>query len=268
MPLKRDSGSLRCPDGHCFDISKYGYVNLLRSNQSSQKRHGDDRLMVRSRSDFLEKGYYMPLLDCLCEKVSAFVSDGDAVLDAGCGECWYTANIFRSLKQKGINADFAAADISKDALRIGARREKGIACAVAGVNCLPVADSYCAAVLNIFAPCAGEEFYRILREGGCLIRAVPLKRHLMGLKESVYEHAYENEPENPEISGFEISDITNVTYTLSLDNAQDIEALFKMTPYYYKTSREGQQRLAALSRLETEAEFGVITYRKCAKYVE
>ena len=42
----------------------------------------------------------------------------------------------------------------------------------------------------------------------------------------------------------------------------EIESLFKMTPYYYKTSAEGQARAAALSELETEVSFEVLCYRK------
>ena len=57
----------RCENGHCFDKSKFGYVNLLQSQKSSAKRHGDDRMMVRARRDFLDKGYFKALADKLCE---------------------------------------------------------------------------------------------------------------------------------------------------------------------------------------------------------
>ena len=48
----------KCENNHCFDKAKQGYVNLLMSQQSSNKRHGDDKLMVKSRRDFLGNGYY------------------------------------------------------------------------------------------------------------------------------------------------------------------------------------------------------------------
>jgi 23S rRNA (guanine745-N1)-methyltransferase len=260
--LIREGASLKCAGAHSFDISKYGYVNLLLSNKSSKKRHGDDKTMARSRSEFLERGWYKPLLDYLCEKLAGFSGDGDRILDAGCGECWYTANIYRFLKESSVNTCFGAVDISKDALSIGARREKDIFCAVAGVYSLPVADGCCRTVLNIFAPCAASEFKRVLCADGMLVRAVPLERHLMGLKEAVYENAYENEPEGLELEGFTISDVTRIEYALTLESANDIDALFKMTPYYYKTSRADQQRLSGLSRLETEIAFCVVSYIK------
>ena len=69
--------SYRCENGHSYDIAKKGYVNLLMSQQSSQKRHGDDKLMVRSRRDFLEKGYYSDLCDEICSVINKIKSDND-----------------------------------------------------------------------------------------------------------------------------------------------------------------------------------------------
>ena len=44
-----------CEKGHSYDVAKQNYVNLLMSNKSSSKRHGDDKLMVKARKDFLER---------------------------------------------------------------------------------------------------------------------------------------------------------------------------------------------------------------------
>ena len=53
MPL---GTSLRCPQGHSYDMAKEGYVNLL----AIQKRHaadpGDGKAMVRARRAFLQAG--------------------------------------------------------------------------------------------------------------------------------------------------------------------------------------------------------------------
>ena len=54
--LEKRAGAYRCQKNHSFDIAKSGYVNLLLN--SSQGHHGDDKLMVRARRDFLDKGYY------------------------------------------------------------------------------------------------------------------------------------------------------------------------------------------------------------------
>ena len=59
QPLHKTEKNYVCSGRHSFDIAKSGYVNLLLN--SSQGHHGDDKLMVRARRDFLDKGFYDPL---------------------------------------------------------------------------------------------------------------------------------------------------------------------------------------------------------------
>jgi 23S rRNA (guanine745-N1)-methyltransferase len=47
-----------------------------------------------------------------------------------------------------------------------------------------------------------------------------------------------------------------------LTEKEDIENLFKMTPYYYKTSREDAEKLLSLEKLETTVHFGIEIYEK------
>ena len=75
-----------CENNHCFDKAKQGYVNLLMSQQSSLKRHGDDKLMVKSRRDFLGKGYYSELCDKICLTVDRIKKKDSVLFDIGFGE--------------------------------------------------------------------------------------------------------------------------------------------------------------------------------------
>ena len=50
-------------------------------------------------------------------------------------------------------------------------------------------------------------------------------------------------------------------YEMELD-AQDAQNLFAMTPYFYRTSREGRERLLACTSLRCEADFEIALYRK------
>lgn len=59
--LKLDGRTYRCINNHCFDCAKQGYVNLLQSNKSKSKRHGDDKLMIEARTEFLNTDSYKPL---------------------------------------------------------------------------------------------------------------------------------------------------------------------------------------------------------------
>lgn len=263
--LQRAQNSLHCEKNHCFDLAKSGYVNLLLSQKSKDKRHGDDKLMVRARQDFLDKGYYYVLLQNVCERIESYARDGAHLLDCGCGECWYTAKVCEYLAAKGIAVRAAGVDISKDALAIGAKRNPDIELAVASAFHLPVRSHSCDLLLNFFAPCSAGEYARVLKAGGILIRAIPLERHLWELKEAVYEQPYVNEVEEPALEGFTLLDRGEIRERLHLDTREDIANLFAMTPYYYKTSAADQQKAAALQSLDTRIEFAVLVYRQTAK---
>lgn len=252
----------RCQNGHCFDKSKFGYVNLLQSQKSSSKRHGDDRLMVRARRDFLDAGYYSFLRESLCGICVDYLPNGGDMLDAGCGECYYSAEIKSRFEQNKINSEFFGVDISKDALEFASKRKSGIKTAVASLFDLPFANNSLDAVLNVFSPEAFDEFYRVLKIGGYLIRVIPLEKHLLGLKSAIYDEPYLNEIPDTAINGFELFDKKQIKSYLNLKSNEDIQNLFKMTPYYYKTGTSDQNKINSLDFLETQAEFEIRIYRK------
>ncbi len=255
--LNKSESQYVCTQGHSFDVSKDGYVNLLMSQQSSAKRHGDDKLMVRSRRDFLEKGFYKSLSNKLCETVKNYVNPHSVIVDVGCGEGYYSNAI-----SKVILTDFYGVDISKDALRYASRSMKEGQFAVASAFNLPFEDSAVDCVLNIFAPSAYNEFYRVLKENGLLIKSVPLEEHLWGLKSVLYDKPYKNKPEIRNEELFELVSETEIKYEINLTDSEDILNLFRMTPYYYKTSREDAEKLINQKELTTIVHFCVEVYRK------
>ncbi len=261
-PLCEAEKLYRCENGHSFDKSKFGYVNLLMKQTSSAKRHGDDRIMVRARRDFLSNGYYGFLRDELCKISKEYFENGSFILDAGCGECWYSEGILVYLGEQGISAEFAGIDISKDALEFASKRKSGIKTAVASLFSIPLADGSCDGVLNIFSPEAFSEFRRVLKKGGILIRVIPLEKHLLNLKAAIYEKPYLNTVPDEKSDGFEQIDYKELKRVITLKSHDDIMNLFRMTPYYYKTGKEDQQKLENIESFETQAEFGIRIYRR------
>lgn len=258
--LLLDGRTYKCKNNHCFDCAKQGYVNLLQSNKSKNKRHGDDKLMIEARTRFLDTDSYKPLCELICELLQKYTPQNPSVLDAGCGDCYYTEKIEKALACK--NADIMGIDISKFALIAAAKRSKNIRLAVASVFSIPVADLSCDAVLNVFSPFAPEEYKRILKKGGVLLRVVPLENHLFSLKKAIYDKPLKNPEESTEIDGFTLCESRELKYSLTLNSKAEIDSLFKMTPYYYKTSRTDQQKAEKLDSLTTEIEFTVLVYRK------
>ena len=247
-----------CENNHCFDKSKQGYVNLLMSQQSSLKRHGDDKLMVKSRRDFLDKGYYSRLCDEICSVINMFKTKDSVLFDIGCGEGYYTTKVKSNCD---LNTVFGI-DISKNALQYAAKLDKSIKYAVASAFLLPFASKSADIILNIFAPCAYEEFDRVLKDDGFLIKAVPLSEHLWELKKSIYNEPYKNKPEIKNDELFVLTDSKELKYNITLKSSEDIYNLFTMTPYYYKTSKESIDKLLSLNSLKTPISFVLLVYKK------
>ncbi len=263
-PLEREARAYRCEKGHSYDISREGYTYLLPPNQKHSAAPGDDKGMAAARREFLSKGYYQPLLDTLCREILARAGAAPAILDTGCGEGYYTAGVYRALLEAGKAPRMAGIDISKFILRYAARREKAVEFAVASSYRLPVADGSVDILLNCFSPLALEEFRRVLRPGGTFLYVVPAADHLWELKEILYERPYPNEEKETPYEGFDYEAIVPVDARISLESQADIHALFQMTPYYWKTPKDGSERLAVLDTLDCRIAFRVHIFRKKA----
>lgn len=250
-----------CQNNHSFDRAKSGYVNLLRSQVSNKKRHGDDKLMIRARTAFLEKGYYQPLLEAILAECEKLESKMVHLCDIGCGEGWYTHHIFNHLRERGQIVQMEGIDISKDALSVCAKRNPYISAAVASISALPIRTGSVDMLLNLFAPFDLTEFARVLKKGGIWLKAIPLEKHLLGLKSAIYERPYKNQVVIEQYEGFTLLSRRDIRATLHLEG-EDIRNLFCMTPYYYKTGKEDQEKLHSLTALDTEIEFAVLCYQK------
>ena len=255
-----DGGAAKCSLGHSYDRAKEGYYNLLLTNKGGD--HGDNAEMVEARRTFLDTGAYLPLARRVAELVFEHTRDGGVLLDVGCGEGYYTHIIADRARELGAAVDILGFDISRDAVRRAAKRDRTLSLAVASSYDAPLADGAVDTSVNIFSPLALTETARVLREGGVFIMVIPAERHLFGLKSVLYDTPYLNTVDSDELAGFELISRERISYSLTLDTEAKIRALFMMTPYAYRTSREGRERLLSQSRLETEIEFYLFTYRR------
>lgn len=257
--LTESENLYKCHNKHCFDKSSKGYVNLLMTG--GKKGHGDNKLMIKARHDFLLKGYYEHLKSNFCSEVQLYANKGVSLLDSGCGDGYYTKGMC-DIVCKCEGGEVYAIDVSKEALKIAAKVCKAAKFAVASAYKLPFEDNTFDIVTSLFAPLAYKEFYRVLKKGGIFITAIPLENHLYKLKQAVYDTPYKNKPENTEINGFKLLNAQDIRKEIQLRSNKDIKNLFMMTPYYYKTSESDQKKLDGLETLITETEFLILTYEK------
>ena len=244
-----------CAEGHRFDRARQGYVNLLQSQRSSARNHGDDRAMIAARCAFLELGLYAPLRDLLKEKVCFYTDKKGVIIDAGCGEGWYTEPLREDFSVVGF-------DISKEALKWAAKRKYFAHLAVASCYNLPLFDGSADGAINFFSPLADEEYARVLKQGGKLFRAVPGEHHLWQLKQAVYDKALPNRPEREVLAGMRLLERCPLQFKITLQSQEQIQALFQMTPYYYRTAPKDREKLKTYSTLSTQAEFTLLIYEK------
>lgn len=259
-PLTQGDRAYTCPNGHSYDRSAEGYTHLLPANQKHSKNPGDDKQMVAARCAFLERGYYAPLREALSALAARLTADipSPVLFDSGCGEGYYTAGMAAVLP----NARIAGIDISKFAVRRAAKRLKQGEFAVASAYRLPVADASVHLLTNIFSPLCAEEFARVTAPGGWFAYVVPSERHLWQMKQVLYDAPYENPVKREDYTGFVWKEVIPLRFTIQLDCPQDIQALFSMTPYAWKTPRAGVERLFALSKLETQIGFDLHVYQR------
>ncbi len=179
--------SYKCIDNHSFDAAKSGYVNLLTSDRMNAKNPGDNKLMVKSRSDFLNKGYYGHLLEKLCESVYEVISENDVILDAGCGEGYYTSGIYNYLCDRKVTVCSGGIDISNMQL-IRRLKDVMILSMLWEVFFIFRFGFIMHDILmNVFAPFCCNEFVRVINDGGYMIMVIPGRKHLWELKSIVYE---------------------------------------------------------------------------------
>ena len=261
-PLFEVPGGLRCPRGHRFDRAREGYVHLLPVGQKHSLSPGDDKAMVSARRAFLDRGWYAPLREELEHLAVKYTGGEPVVLDAGCGEGYYTQGVRQALLSAGKAPHAAGFDISKFAVQKAARRCPELDLAVASAYHMPVGDGAVDLLLNVFSPLAIEEFRRVLKKGGCYLYVVPAAKHLWELKEVLYDAPYPNEEKETPYEGFAYREIVPVSYTVHLPTQADIQALFQMTPYAWKTPGAGKARLAALPSLDCQIDFRVHVFQR------
>ena len=259
-PLALADRVAKCASGHSYDRAKEGYFNLLLTSVGGI--HGDNKEMIEARRAFLDAGYYAPLSDALNALVLRYLPAGGTVLDGGAGEGYYTANLAEALSVAQRNAQIYAFDISKDAVRRLAKRRPDLHPAVAGVYDMPLASESVDLLLNFFAPFAGEEILRVLKKGGYLCMAVPEREHLFGLKEKIYENPYYNEVSEKIPEGFSLLESIEIKKEIEITDPLHIRALFAMTPYAYRTGKEGREAVHALTSLKTPIHFRLFLYKK------
>lgn len=227
-----------CENKHHFDMAKEGYLNLLPVQHKKSKEPGDSRAMMRSRRNFLEAGFYLPMAKKIAEVIDKNRIENSAlhILDMGCGEGYYSRQI-EAYCQNSAELDLHGIDIAKNAIFAAAKKQENAHFIVASNKKLPYADNYFDLIVRVYAPSNDDEVTRILKPEGLLLTVTPGPRHLWQLKEFIYKKVNEHDIKVDLPENFEQIESQRISYTIQPDQDNRM-ALLQMTPFAWRAKGE------------------------------
>jgi len=266
-PLIREGRSLKCPNGHTYDLAKTGYVNLLPVQNKRSKDPGDSKEMVAARQSFLNLDCYYPVVDAILSSwPENTLLNGVRILDAGCGEGYYLDALGKRFIEQDLETERTGLDISKWAVTAASKRDKTVSWIVGSNAHLPVPDARFDVILCLFGFPIFEEFSRALSDDGLLLLVESGADHLIELREILYPSIHEYKPTYDDgISGFELVSQQIEQHTFTLNSQADIQNLLSMTPHIHKASYDGREAVKQLESIHLTADIKLRWYRKKAK---
>ncbi|MDB4978926.1 MAG: Ribosomal large subunit methyltransferase [Candidatus Peribacteria bacterium] len=265
-PLAESGTHFYCVRNHHFDKAKEGYANLLLANEKNSKDPGDSASMVQARAQIFSKNFYKKPADALAALCLGFPMPiaSPVIADSGCGEGYYLHEVRQAFVRQHSEPLCIGIDVSKHAIRLAARRYADSHYVVASVKKLPFSADSIDILLNIFAPRNFPEFSRTMKNEGYLIIVSPGPRHLEQLKDAL---ALSVEPHVEPVfdtTGTQIHQIRqeHLQDEISLTSAEDVFHLCHMTPFWWKLSQEGRQKVATMNHLTVTLDFVITVFQK------
>ena len=255
LPLRTIQRQFSCDNNHSFDIAKENYVNLLPVQFKHSKNPGDSKAMVNARRSFLEQGFYQPLVNKLKELMLQHMPDGN-VLDAGCGEGFYTH------QHKFDHNSVYGVDIAKEAIKKAAKKYQSCHFSVATLSQLPFNDEYYDWVYSVYAPILEQEFTRIMAPQGFLLTVTPGSKHLIELKEKIYQEAQFHDDEKTPVKALSLVGEFQLNYQMKFTRGVDVLNLLSMTPFAFKASEKVKEILAQTNDFTCTADFKIRLFQK------
>ena len=253
---------MKCSNKHSFDQAKQGYFNLLLSNTSKDKTHGDSKEMLEARKEILYGRYYEIVSDAVNSIIKDLTKDKDVsyrILDIGSGIGYYLTRLNQTI-HKDTN-EYYGIDISKDGIKESSKNDKSSNWIVASNNNLPIEDDSMDIVLSVFSPINEEECQRVLKKDGKLLVVYPNQDHLIELKREIYKDIILKDEFRNELLSKTLINISRKEIEKNILLSKDqIKSLFMMTPHYWTSTQEGKNNLYFLNELNIKLDITIDVY--------
>ncbi|MBM7616809.1 23S rRNA (guanine745-N1)-methyltransferase [Weissella uvarum] len=230
-----DGHSLVCPNHHTLDVNKKGSLNFLNRNVDTEY----DDAMLASRRKVLSAGLFDGIVTAVGTALDA---QAQTILDVGTGEGTPLAKLLAERNNQDVGLGF---DISKAGINLATQLDTDAFYLVADLAHLPFMDHQIDTIVEFFSPSAYEEFNRVLKPGGRLVKVIPNAGYLHELREMLYpvdskNHTYSNDKVlNHFMATYPQATQQRVQYTWTIP-ADIYVDLLHMTPLHWGARPEAQ----------------------------
>lgn len=221
--------SVICKNNHCFNMSKKGYINLIKNNNKTIY----DKDLFEARSKIYDQKVYEILSEEIINIVDKYTTGEkiNYVLDAGCGEGYYLNQLYLDEK---INKKcrLIGIDIAREGVALATRFENRVFWSVSDLSNLPFDDNKIDVILDILSPSNYREFARVLNKKGIIIKVIPEENYLQEIRSQIKTYIKKDKYSNKNIvdvfeSNLDIVYEKRITYKVKDFNLEDF---IKMTP--------------------------------------
>lgn len=254
-----DLKSLVCGQGHCFDLARQGYLNLLSHTPKTKY----NKRLFKARRTVGESGFFEPLHEKVSVIINQGASNGEPIrlLDAGCGEGSHLAGIREKISLRTPNVGIGV-DIAKEGIHIASRENANNIWCVGDLANSPFASQSFNWILNILSPANYSEFQRMMTDDGRVIKVIPGRDYLQELRKVFFRNtsrqAYLNGNTIDRFQDkFKLLDMENVQYGITLDRTM-IDPLIRMTPLSWGTTEERLQKIFGMGLREITVDLVIL----------
>jgi len=224
--------SMTCANRHTFDFAKQGYLNLM----THPVKTNYDRALFKARKQVIvESDFFNPLHTEMTKIINKHVTKSNlSLVDMGTGEGSHLSHISDQLQSNFDKTVVGVGlDISKEGILDAAKNYENKIWIVADLAKTPLNDRTVDVMLNILSPSNYEEFNRLLKDDGIMIKIVPREGYLRELRQYFHGESNHKDYSNENVIAlfkdkFVLVDQGTIHYTSVLDPSS-LHALVKMT---------------------------------------
>lgn len=225
--ISRDN--IQCSSRHTFDLARQGYINFM---TRFFKGNYDKRLFTAKRNILSHTAIYTPLIDIIRDWIEDYSSGSSQplhILDAGAGEGSLLQQITQNTPAVGWGID-----IAKEGIAMASSTYDQQIWFVGDLAYSPFAEGQLDVILNILSPSNYEEFGRVMKKDGWIIKVIPRDQYLMEMRELLFpDRSHQLDGREYVLDRFtqhhHLIDSIPVTYTLPVTEIMK-NSIIHMTP--------------------------------------